>query len=219
MDSESRPPPTTSPPAGAVASIQSVAPHQLASTGAGESGKQESNAAVTPKPKFSEFEGLQYEQLHELKRMYNNMIFQAPTILVALLGAAVVFLPNLDNKDSLGNIQKLLPALGLVLGVFSFVLSYWAYRTRVLLRRIEDSLAEFDAAFGSLPLRIYPFQLRASPKRKPSPGLLRRLWYAACGSIGHIRHSTVQIIVFMFFVSFLLVGVSAWFLLHSGSTP
>jgi hypothetical protein len=169
--------------------------------------------SVSPAPchmPYNEFVGKQYEQLHELKRMYNGMIFQAPSILVAVLGLLGFLLDKaLDEKKYSVLIRQSLPLVGLVLGMFAFVLSYWAYRSRLILKAVEVELSEFDRVFGVRQIKVYPFQLiqkRKTADRKQ--GGLRRGMSWIAETLSNCRHSTVLIIVFMFGVSFVLTVVS-----------
>lgn len=177
--------------------------------------RQSSDVPPTGRGEYTEFIGRQYVQLHELKRMYNGMIFQAPTILVAVLGAGGVVLDKAFSKNEFGTILRdLLPSIGLCLGAFAFILSYWAYRSRVLLRQVEIHLEKMDAAYSHIPLSVYPFQLVKHKADKTHPlGFLNRVWSSLTASLSKLQHSTILTITFMFSLSAIISSVSLYHLI------
>lgn len=181
-----------------------------------DAARRSNNVPSSPRgqPGYSEFIGHQYVQLHELKRMYNGMIFQAPTILVAVLGAGGVVLDKAFSENEFGTIlRNFLPSIGLCLGAFAFILSYWAYRSRVLLLQVEINLEKLDAAYGNLQLRVYPFQLVKHSTEKQPLGVIGRVWSRFTASLSKLRHSTILIIIFMFSLSTIISSVSLYHLI------
>jgi hypothetical protein len=101
----------------------------------------------------------QYEQLHEMRREYNRFIFQAPTIVVAIIGGAVA----LVGDDLLLDwaVLEEYAALLLIVAAFTLVMGYWALRSRLLLRGLEVTLKEFERSNGFVDMRAYPSDLSA----------------------------------------------------------
>jgi len=89
----------------------------------------------------------QYRQLHEMRREYIRFIFQAPTIVVAIVVGtlAVLFKGNsaLDFNGSPTIAGAFAGVVLLPVGGFVLVIGYWAFRSRWLLTTHRD-LAEGD---------------------------------------------------------------------------
>ena len=116
----------------------------------------------------------QYEQLHEMRREYNRFIFQAPTIVVAVVAGTLAFLgqggsaPDLIMKPT--RLAPLAEILMLLAG-FILVIGYWAFRSQILLRQSEKTLKQMENAHGHPEFVMFPFELRLQLtwwKRLPS---------------------------------------------------
>lgn len=104
----------------------------------------------------------QYEQLHEMRREYNRVLFQAPTIVVTVAGASLAVLPFLLGA----NLTRTLgTAIGTILFIsisgFVFVLGYWALRSRILLRAAEKTLKSLEQIHGHPDLIMYPYEVNS----------------------------------------------------------
>lgn len=200
---------------------QKPAEHSPGATAAIDSGASEKAPIAAPESAvFGDFAGIQYEQLHELKRMYNGMIFQAPAILFTLLTVAATFGDKLFTAQGESNfLRDNLPYFGLSFGAFSLILSHWAYRSRWMLKVIEETLERFDETYGSLPIHIYPPQIARRGVKKRSDRKFAKLvaWPLRFASM--FRHSTILMIVFMYTLSFIIIGLSGWALIRTHLLP
>jgi hypothetical protein len=108
----------------------------------------------------------QYEQLHEMRREYNRFIYQAPSLVVVLVGGliAVVVTTSKGNNVNFFRLESLRtwwPLLFLA-GAFSGVIGYWSYRSQILLRRCEATLQDMEQKYGDRKFCVYPFEVNAT---------------------------------------------------------
>jgi len=88
----------------------------------------------------------QYRQLHEMRREYIRFIFQAPTIVVAIVVGtlAVLFKGTAHSTSTESHHCRAFAGVVLLpVGGFVLVIGYWAFRSRWLLTTHRD-LAEGD---------------------------------------------------------------------------
>lgn len=148
-----------------------------------------------------EFGIAHYEQVHEMRRDYLKQVFQAPTIVVAVGGVVLaVFEDHLSDVDmDLPMRLSVMADVLLVLSGFVLVIAYWAYRSRLLLRRLEKTLVEIEARYACSGFVSYPFELNRELgvwKRLPSTlfivVFLHLLGMAAvtCSAIGYYLRLT-----------------------------
>jgi len=158
------------------------------------------SSSVAPRDDKS-FVVAQYEQLHEMRREYNRFIFQAPTIVVAVIGGSLVFMGqgagDASLEPALSAIVKNWAPVLVVLAGFLFVIGYWSLRSQVLLRRSEQTLHELEVANGSGNLLMYPFQVSHE----------LRWWQRG--------RSTLYIVGYILILSVLFLGLGLWGLIAS----
>ena len=135
---------------------------------------------------------VQYEQLHEMRREYNRFIFQAPTIVVAVVAGTLALFSSTTDFFATGITKahiKQSAELFIVLSGFILVISYWALRSRVLLRSLELTLYEYEGRLGGHPeVASYPFDI--------NKGL--RWWERGPSTLFIVVYLMVMGVLFMF---------------------
>ena len=106
----------------------------------------------------SSFLLIQYKQLHEMRREYNRFIFQAPTIVIAVIAGTFALLFKEEMSLTLSTLSNFALVLILLSG-FILVIGYWALRSQILLRKAESSLKAIEKSYGSSEIKMYPYEI------------------------------------------------------------
>lgn len=101
---------------------------------------------------------LQYRQLHEMRREYNRFIFQAPTIVVAIIGGTLAIIVKNGSALTTSILASYAEMLFLLSG-FILVIAYWALRSQILLKKAEYTLKIIEKEYGDPKLKMYPYEI------------------------------------------------------------